>query len=93
MNAKNVCDTLNRAGFCSHIVSMYDYDIDRNRRFYVVRISNIDVSRRLVSVLNDLHCIAVLGNVTVFLKGSPILSMCVDVYPKDMKSFDWEVES
>ena len=21
-----------------------------------------------------------------------VLSVCVDVYPKDMKSFDWEVE-
>lgn len=92
MNAKNVYDTLTRAGYCSQIVSLYDYDIDRNRRFFVVRVANIDINRRLVSLLNDLHCIAVLGNVAVFQNGVPILSMCVDVYPKDMKSFDWEEE-
>lgn len=90
MNAKNVHDTLTRAGFYSQIVSLCDSDIDRNRRFYVVRVSNNDINRRLVSVLNDLGCIAVLGNSTVFVAGSPVLSMCVDVYPKDMKSFDWE---
>lgn len=89
MNAKKVKDVLLRAGYKCDIESVFAYGVDRNRRFFVVRVDSGSVDCRLLSLLDGMDCIAVLCNVSSILGESPLTYVCVDVYPKDMVSFDW----
>lgn len=90
MNAKKVKDALLRAGYKCDIVSIFAYDVDRNRRFFVVRVDSGSVDCRLISLLDSMQCIAVLSNAACITNDLNLLYICVDVYPKDMASFDWD---
>ena len=89
MNVKKVKDALIRAGYKCDIVSVFAYNVDRNRRFFVVRVDSGSVDCRLISLLDSMQCIAVLSNAACITNDLKLQYICVDVYPKDMASFDW----
>lgn len=90
MNAKKVKDALLRAGYKCDIESVFAYGVDRNRRFFVVRVDSGSVDCRLISLLSSMQCIAVLRNAACITNDLKLQYICVDVYPRDMASFDWD---
>ena len=90
MDARKVKYALLRAGYKCESVSVFAYDVDRNRRFFVVRLDSGSVDCRLIPLLDSMKCIAVLCNAACVTNGLNLVYICVDVYPKDMTSFDWD---
>lgn len=90
MNAKRVKDVLTSNGIRCSIVSGFSYRIDKNRRFLIVNVNPNDVNCGLIALLDELECIAVVQREAAIRDGIATIYLSVNVYPRDMQSFDWE---
>ena len=88
MDSKQIYSELKSKGYDVELTHLFAYEIDKNRRFYVLIVSG-EISRELISIVQRYGCMLV-AETYADTRGETIkYSVKHLIYPRDMKSFDW----
>ena len=89
MDSKKIYSELKAKGYDVELISMFSYDIDKNRRFHIVNV-NGKIGKEIISLVGSYGCILVADTYVSVEGNTPSYIVRHAVYPKDMASFDWE---
>lgn len=90
MDAKKIKDILTDNGFNCWISPKVEYHGTTQTMYSTVRMMPDEVTCHLIYILYELDCIAVINNVERVNGNIVTVSLYVEIYPRNMKSLDWE---
>lgn len=88
MDSNLIYKKLKEKGYAAELSNQFIYNADKDRRFNTVSLSG-EVNREIISLVDRYGGMLVACTHVDTSGETPVFLIKHDVYPKDMKSFDW----